>query len=120
MPRLLENKRAYFDYEIVEKFEAGLELTGSEVKSLRNNRGSLLGAHAIIRGGEAYIVGFDIPPYQVNNLTEKHQEGRTIRLLLTNKELNFLSNKSGDAGLTIVPLSVYTKGSKVKVELGLA
>lgn len=117
---MLENRRAFFDYEILEKFEAGLELTGSEVKSLRSHRGLLTGAHAIIRGGEAYIVGFNIPPYQASNRTEKNEEGRTIRLLLNKKELNFLDGKISHTGLTIIALSVYTKGGRIKVELGLA
>lgn len=120
MPVLLENKKAYFDYEILEKFEAGLALTGYEVKSLRNKRGSLQGSRVIIRGGEAFSVGFEIPPYQAKNLPKNFEEQRTIKLLLSKKEIEYLNGKLSQKGLTIIPLKVYTKGRKIKMEIGLA
>lgn len=87
MPILLENKKARFDYEILEKAEAGLELLGWEVKSLKNKKGALTGARAMIRGGEAFLVGLNIEPYQAKNMTNGAEEGsRTIKLLLTKKE----------------------------------
>lgn len=120
MPVLVKNKKAYFDYEILEKFEAGLALAGHEVKSLRNKRGSLQGSRVIIRGGEAFAVGFEIPPYQAKNLPKNFEEQRTIKLLLSKKEIEYLNGKLSQKGLTIIPLKVYTKGRKIKMEIGLA
>ena len=118
---LLENKKAYFDYEILEKIEAGLELLGWEVKSLKNKRGSLTGSRAIIRGGEAFLIGLSIQPYQVKNVPGGEVEGlRTIKLLLTKKEIKYLGGKLEQKGLTLVPLKLYTLGRKIKAELGLA
>ncbi len=117
---LLSNKKAHFDYEILEKFEAGLKLRGYEVKSLKNKHGSLSGAHIIIRGGEAYAVGVDIPSYQAKNIPKNFEEQRTIKLLLRKKEINYLEGKLSQRGLTLVPLMMYTKASKVKMRIGLA
>ena len=82
MTTMIENHRASFDYEILEKFQAGLELTGQEVKSLRMKRGSLEGARVIVRGGEAYIINMEIPPYQPGNLPEKGYDDRRTRRIL--------------------------------------
>lgn len=120
MPMLLENKKAYFDFEILEKFEAGLELLGWEVKSLRNKRGSLIGGHIIIRGGEIFAVGIDIPQYQPLNSPQDSEKQRTIKILLNKKEINYLNEKIISENLTIVPLKLYTKGKKIKMEIGLA
>jgi SsrA-binding protein len=119
MSILLENKKVYFDYEILEKFEAGLQLRGWEVKSLKNKRGSLLAGRVIIRGNEAFLVGLDIPPYQPNNQPDNYEEQRTIKLLITKKEINYLEGKSKEKRLTIVPLRLYTKTGKVKLEIAL-
>ena len=116
---LLENKKARFDYEILEKIEAGLELSGWEVKSLRNKRGSLAGSRVIIRGGEAFLVGMDIQPYQPKNMPKETAEQRTVKILLTKKEINYLAGKSEERGLTVVPLNIHTLGRKIKAEIGL-
>jgi SsrA-binding protein len=116
---LLENKKAYFDYEILEKFEAGLELVGWEVKSLKNGRGSLIGAHVIIRGGEAFVVGLDVVPYQAKNMPTDAEEKRTIKVLLNKKEIKYLEGKTQQKGLTLVPIKLYNKASKIKMEIGL-
>lgn len=116
---LIENRKAYRDYEILEKLEAGLELKGFEVKALKSGRGSLIGSHVIIRGGEAYIVGMDIPPYQPKNTPENYDSQRTRRLLLKKKEINYLSGKSRQKGLTLVPLEVYAKRGLVKIAFGV-
>lgn len=120
MSILAENRKVRFDYEILDAFEAGLELKGWEVKSLRNKRGSLAGAHAIIRGGEAYLVGMQIPPYQAKNIPKDYEEDRTLKLLLNKKEINHLEGKLSQKSLTIVPIKLYTKGNKIKIEIGLA
>ena len=117
---LLENKKARFDYEILEKIEAGLELSGWEVKSLRNKRGSLGGSRVIVRGGEAFLVGMDIQPYQPKNMANGEiVEQRTIKLLLTKKELNYLTGKSEEKGLTIIPLNIHTLGRKIKAGIAV-
>ena len=120
MTILLENKKAHFDYEILEKMEAGLELLGREVKSLRAKHGSLIGARAIVRGGEAFLMGMAITPYQTKNKPGETAEQRTVKLLLTKKEIGYLAGKVEERGLTIIPLNVHTLGKKIKVEIGLA
>ncbi|KKS30894.1 MAG: SsrA-binding protein [Candidatus Amesbacteria bacterium GW2011_GWA2_42_12] len=120
MAILLENKKAYFDYEILEKLEAGLELLGGEVKSLRNKHGSLIGARVLIRGGEAFLLGMAITPYQTKNMPGETAEQRTIKLLLTKKEISYLAGKAEERGLTIIPLNIHTLGKKIKTEIGLA
>lgn len=120
MPTLLENRRAHFDYEFLEKFEAGIELFGHEVKALKNGRGSLAGARVLIRGGEAFVVGLDIPPYQPGNTPKDYDPARTRRLLVTKREIAYLAGKSAEQGLTLVPISVYTKGNLVKLECTVA
>lgn len=117
---MIGNKKARFDYEILETFEAGMELFGFEVKSLRNKQGSLLGAHATVRGGEAFLIGATIPPYQTGNTPESYDPTRNRRLLLTKKELTRLAGLEAQKGLTIVPLSVYNRGQKLKLEIAVA
>ena len=120
MSTLIENKKAFFDYEILEKFEAGLELKGPEVKALRNKQGSILGARVIIRAGEAFVVGMEIPPYQPLNTPKDYDSQRTRRLLLNKKEIKYLTGKAEERGLTIIPIRVYTKGRRVKTEIAVA
>jgi SsrA-binding protein len=117
---LIEHKKARFDYEILEEYEAGLELLGGEVKALRSKQGKLEGAHVIIRGGEAYLVGSSIPPYQAGNTKEEYDPARNRKLLLTKKEIAALAAHEGQKGLTIVPLRVYNKGSHLKLAIGVA
>jgi SsrA-binding protein len=117
---LVEHKKARLEYEILEQFEAGIELLGSEVKSLRMKHGKLEGAHVIVRGGEAYIVGMNIPPYQPANMGPDYDPARSRKLLLTKKELLHLAEQESQKGLTIVPLSVYNKGRKLKIGIGIA
>lgn len=116
---LIENKRAYFNYEILEKFEAGIELLGHEVKSLKDKTGSLEGAYVIVRGDEAFLINANIPPYQPANIQEKYDPVRNRKLLLTKKEIAELAEAEGTKGLTIVPLAVYNKGRKLKLSLGV-
>lgn len=119
MMSLIESKKAHFDYEILETYEAGIELLGTEVKSLKNKRGSLEGARVIIRGNEAYLVGASIPPYQEKNAPVDYDRTRTRKLLLTKKEIKELIGKEQAKGLTIVPISMYNKGRKVKVDIAV-
>jgi SsrA-binding protein len=117
---LISNRKANFNYEILNKYTAGIELFGYEVKSIKKSQGSLEGAHITVRGNEAYVVGMFIPPYQVNNTPKEYDPNRTRRLLLSRKEILDLAKIEGTKGLTIVPLSVYNKGGLLKLELATA
>ncbi len=117
---LIANKKAHFNYEILERYEAGVELLGVEVKSIRAKRGSLEGAHVTVRGGEAYLIGMSIEPYQASNASKNYEATRNRRLLLTKKEIAELATQESKKGLTIVPLGVYNKGRKIKVEIAVA
>lgn len=120
MADLIAHKKARLEYEILEELEAGIELLGLEVKSLRKKQGKLEGAHIIVRGAEAYIVGMNIPPYQPANTKEDYDPARTRKLLVTKKEMGELAGYERQKGLTIVPISVYNKGSKLKVRIAVA
>lgn len=116
---LIVNKKAKFNYEILEKFEAGIELVGFEVKSIKEKRGNIDSAYVVVRGGEAYLVGVEIPPYQVKNTPASYDSKRNRKLLLTKKEIARIADEEAKKGLTIVPISLYNKGVKVKVELAI-
>jgi SsrA-binding protein len=119
MSTLIDNRKARFDYEILESIEAGIELLGFEVKSLKKGQGSLEGAHVIVRGAEAYVVGMLIPPYQEKNTPKDYEPRRNRRLLLSRPEIAQLASQEGGKGLTIVPISVYTKGTLVKLSVAV-
>lgn len=119
MASYAENRKARFDYEMLEKYEAGIELLGSEVKSVRGGTMSLEGAFIIVRGGEAYLINSNIPPYQPKNAPKDYDPLRNRRILLTKKEIAELSVSGKNKSLTIVPVSVYNKGRKIKVEIAL-
>ena len=120
MPTLIENKKAHLNFEILERFDAGVELTGSEVKSLKSKRGSLIGAFVGARGGEVFLLGADIPPYQPGNAADEYDPHRARRLLLTKTEIDRLSGFESKKGLTIIPISMYTKGRTIKLSIGVA
>ena len=120
MADLATNRRAQFDYEILETYEAGVELRGFEVKSVRAGRMELAGAFVIIRGGEAWLVNTSIPPYQNVNTPADYDPARPRRLLLHRRELEELIGTSSQRGLTLAVLRVYTKGPRIKVGFGLA
>jgi SsrA-binding protein len=113
------NRRARFDYHIVETFEAGLVLLGSEVKSLREGRAGLGDAYGVVRGGEAWLVNAHIAPYSFAR-GGGHDPERTRKLLLHRHEIDRIGSKLAERGLTLVPIRLYFKDGKVKVELGLA
>ncbi|HJN62888.1 MAG TPA: SsrA-binding protein SmpB [Candidatus Paceibacterota bacterium] len=120
MATYLKNKKASFDYEIEEKLQAGLELFGLEVKSIRQNKGSLEGGRVVVRGNEAYLVGVNIPPYQPNNTPKDYDPERPRKLLLSKKEIARIGGIESKKGLTIVPISVYNAGRNLKLEIGIA
>ncbi len=116
----ITNKRAYYDYEILEKFEAGIALLGFEVKSIKNGRINLSGSYVIVKNNEAWLLGSDIPPYQPQNTPKNYDSKRTRKLLLKRQEIRELAGKIQEKNLTLVPLKVYTKNHKIKLEIGLA
>ncbi|MDE2188331.1 MAG: SsrA-binding protein SmpB [Patescibacteria group bacterium] len=116
---LIENRKIHFDYEILETFEAGLVLLGTEVKALRGGKGSLIGAYIIVRGGEVFASGMDIPAYQEKNAPTGYDPKRLRKLLLAKSEIAKLAEIESKKGLTIVPISIYNKGSKLKVEIAV-
>ncbi len=119
MKILALNKRARYDYEILETFEAGLALYGFEVKSVKNGHLSLQGAYVVIKGSEAYLLNATISPYQSKNTPSDYEPARSRKLLLHKKEIKYLIGKSQEKGLTLVPIQVYTKKDKIKLEFGV-
>jgi len=117
---LVQNKKAYFNYEMLTTFEAGMKLLGFEVKSLKSGRGSLEGAYVTIRNGEVFLLHAQIPPYQVGNTPTDYNPLRERKLLLNKKEVAELVGYEKQRGLTIIPISVYNRKNKLKVEIGIA
>ena len=115
-----ENKKAYFNYQILEKFEAGIVLAGYEVKSIKSGRINLAGSYVIIKNEEAYLINASIPPYQPKNVPPEYDPSRQRKLLLKKKEIKYLIGKTRQKGLTLVPLKMYTKKREVKLEFGVA
>ena len=112
------NKSARFKYEISDKHEAGLELTGTEVKSLRNGKASIAEAFVRPRNGQMYVIGMNIPPYEQGN-RENHEPTRDRRLLLHKREIKSLSREVEQKGNTIVPLSLYFRNGYAKLQIAL-
>ena len=113
------NRKARFDYEILETYEAGIELFGFEVKSVKTGRLNLTGSFAVIKDREAWLLNANIPAYQPQNAPADYDPNRSRRLLLHKSEIKELIGKSAQKGLTLVPLKVYTKRNRVKILLGL-
>ena len=120
MESYIESRKVRFNYELIDEYVGGLELLGFEVKSVRAGKGSLEGAHIVIRGKEAFIVGMKIDPYQVGNTPADYDRERTRKILVTKKELLALQDAEDAKGLTIVPLSLYNKNGKVKLAFAVA
>jgi SsrA-binding protein len=120
MKALITHKRATFDFELLETFEAGVSLLGTEVKSVRSGQGKLEGGHVVIRGNEAFLVGTSIPAYQKANAPKGYDAERPRKLLLSQKEIRHLEEKSEKQGLTIVPIKLYNKDGKLKLEIAVA
>ncbi|MGD0167381.1 MAG: SsrA-binding protein SmpB [Gaiellaceae bacterium] len=116
---IADNRRARHDYHLLERFEAGLALTGSEVKSLRQGQASLTRAFAEIRAGEAWLIGVHIAPYEQSSLGSPDPD-RNRKLLLHRREIAALDSELNEKGLTLVPTRLYFKKGRVKVELALA
>lgn len=120
MTTYVSNKKARFDFEFLEEFEAGAILAGHEVKAIRSGKAHLTGSYVLIRGGEAFLVGASISPYQVANTPRDYDPERVRKLLLHQKELNQLERESEQSRLTVVPLQWYSKNGKIKLKIALA
>jgi SsrA-binding protein len=120
MKILSENRKASYDYNILEKFEAGLVLFGQEVKSIKTGHINLSGSYVVIRDLEPFLIGVKVPPYQPNNVGADYNEGRERKLLLNKKEIDYLASKAKQKGFSLVPLKIYEKSGRVKLEFGLA
>ncbi len=116
---ICNNKKAYHDYFIEEKFEAGLVLQGTEVKSLRAGKANLNDSFMLVRDGEAYLHNLNISHYEFGN-RQNHQPDRNRKLLLHRREINHLFGRIREKGLSVIPLRLYFKNGLVKVEIGLA
>ncbi len=114
------NRKAHFKYEILEKFDGGLVLAGHEAKAAKAGRAQLDGSWVKLSGGEAFLVGAQIGPYQAGNSPEGFDPRQTRKILLSKRELNSLEKHLEKKGLTLVPLSLYNKGRLVKLSFGLA
>ena len=115
---IVENRRARHEYNLLDRVEAGLALTGSEVKSLRQGHAILQRAYADARDGELWLVGLHIPPYE--QASQSHDPDRDRKLLLHRREIDRLSSQVAEKGLTLVPTRLYFKNGRAKVELALA
>ena len=120
MSDYIQNKKAFFDFEFLEHYEAGVILHGHEVKAVRSGKANLNGAYVIIRGKEAFLVNASIGPYQVANTPKAYDPERARKLLLSKKQLAELEQGSEKQGLTIVAIKWYNKGSKLKLSIALA
>ncbi len=120
MSEYIRNKKASFNYEIQEEFESGIELLGLEARSIRAGQGNIDSSYIIVRGGEAFLVGADIPAFQVKNAPGDYERMRNRKLLLTKEEIAKLASASETKGLTLVPISLYNKNKKIKLNLAIA
>ena len=120
MATYIDNRKAHFNYSVEETFEAGIELYGFEVKAIKGGQGTMSSAFCIVRGGEAYILNLHIPPYQPHNVDPAYDPDRTRKLLLSKKEIKKLADKDDTKGLTLIPLSLYSKGRYIKVSIAVA
>lgn len=116
---IITNRKAFRDYEIINRYEAGLSLVGSEVKSLRLGKVQMADAYAVVEGGEVFLVNMHINPYEMAN-RENHDPTRKRRLLLNKREIRKLWGAANEKGFTIIPLKIYFKGPYAKVEIATA
>ncbi len=115
----INNRKAKFNYQIFETYEAGIVLTGTEIKSIRNGKANLKDSYAIIKNGECFLLNMHIAPYEQGNLFN-HEETRTRKLLLHKKEILKLSDKIKLEGFTLIPIKLYITRGKAKILLGVA
>ncbi|MFC1663849.1 SsrA-binding protein SmpB [Patescibacteria group bacterium] len=119
MKTLSQNKKAYFKYKVLEKFEAGMVLIGQEVKSIKEGKVNLLGSYVVLKNNELFLIGANVPLYQPKNAPSDYEPERSRKLLLKKSEIKYLIGKTKQKGLTLVPLRLYTKRGKIKLEFGI-
>ncbi|MBY0310158.1 SsrA-binding protein SmpB [Patescibacteria group bacterium] len=120
MSNYATNKKVHFDYELLDTFEAGLVLLGTEVKAVRAGRAKLDGGHVVVRGGQALVVGISIPAFQIPNAPKSYDPERPRILLLKQKELATLERETETVGLTAIPLALYNSGRNIKLKIAIA
>ena len=120
MKILATNKKAYFNHQILEKFEAGISLIGQEVKSIKTRGVNLTGSYVVVKNEEIFWIGAKIPAYQPKNAPSDYNPERSRKLLLRKTEIKELIGKSKQKGLTLMPLRIYTKNGKIKLEFATA
>ncbi len=120
MPTLATNRKARYDYERLESYEAGLVLTGQEVKSVRDGGAKIDTGHITIKKDELWLIGANIAPYKRVSILEDYDPARSRKLIMHKKEIKQLIGKLSEKGLTAIPVSLYTRGNRIKLELWLA
>lgn len=116
---IVTNRKAFYEYLVLEEFEAGIVLLGSEVKSIRMGNVTLTDSFIYLKSGEVWIKNFKVARYKQTHLSEKHEENREKKLLLTKTQIAKISRMMEDKGITCVPLSVFVKNNKLKVKIGV-
>ena len=116
---IVNNRKAYFEYHILEEFEAGIVLLGSEVKSIRMGNVTLSDSFIYLKSGEVWIKNFKVARYKQTHLSEKHEDNREKKLLLTKTQIIKISRMMEDKGVTCIPLQVFSKNNKLKVKVGV-
>jgi len=116
---ITENKKALFDYQVLEKFKAGIVLRGFEVKAIKSGKINIRGSFVVFKGDELFLIGANIPPYQPANTPKTYNPEASRKLLLKKSEIKSLIGKAKQKGLTMIPLKVYTDKGKIKVEFAL-
>jgi SsrA-binding protein len=119
MKIISQNKKALFNYQVIEKFQAGISLLGQEVKSIKTRGVNLEGSYIVIRNNEVFWIGCKISPYQPKNAPKDFNPERARKLLLKKEEIKYLIGKSKEKSLTMIPLMVYTKNDRIKIEFGI-
>jgi len=115
-----ENKKAGFDYEVLERFQAGMVLFGQEVKSIKTGHINLSGSYVAVRDNEVFLLGVKVPAYQPNNAGGSYNEERQKKLLLNKKEIDYLAGKTKTKGFSLIPLKIYDNNGRIKLEFALA
>jgi SsrA-binding protein len=116
---IVNNKKAYFEYSVLEEYQAGVALFGSEVKSIREGNVTLLDSFIYIKNGEIWLKNLKVARYKQSHATVKHEENRDKKLLLTKKEINKISRSLEDTGTTCIPLSIFIKNNRIKIKIGV-
>lgn len=116
---IVNNRKAYFEFHVLEEFEAGIILLGSEVKSIRMGNVNLTDSFIYLKSGEVWIKNFKVARYKQTHLSEKHEENREKKLLLTKNQIVKISRMMDEKGITCVPLQVFSKNNKLKVKIGV-